>query len=253
MLSEAFVREAGVAEAEAPFEAIKDRFNAIYQGADYDGLIATEPAAIQTATLEALAARYKLALVTGRPEADALWDAPPVRVARPRPRRRGDGPAGGPREARPARPRAPPWPDLDVEAEEAVYAGDTVDDMRAARAAGCVAVGVVPPGLDVLEHGRTLMGAGARVVLSTPDALPALLANVRLGRHERVALRRRAAAARYGAAVSPATPPASAASETGSGSVACSVGSGSQTHTNAAIARITTAETVVLAAYPTFA
>jgi HAD superfamily phosphatase len=180
VLSEAFVREAGVSEEDAPFEAIKDRFNAIYQGTDYDGLIAAEPPAIQTTTLEALVQRYKLALVTGRPEADALWTLRrfewhahvPVVV-------------GMDRQA--GREKPDPYglelalADLGVEAEEAVYAGDTVDDMRAARAAGCVAVGVVPPGLDVLEHGRTLMDAGARVVLSTPDALPALLATLDSG------------------------------------------------------------------------
>ena len=175
VLSEAFVREAGVSEDEAPFEAIKARFNQIYQGTDYDGLIATEPPAIQTATLEALVQRYRLALVTGRPEADAEWTLRrfewhalvPVVVGM-------DQQAG--------REKPDPYglvlalDAIDVAPADAVYAGDTVDDMRAARAAGCVAVGVVPPGLDVLEHGRTLMEAGARVVLSTPDALPALLA-----------------------------------------------------------------------------
>lgn len=182
VLSEALVREAGVPAGEAPFEAIKARFNAIYQGSHveggpFDGLIATEPAAIATGTLEELARSYRLGLVTGRPEADAQWTLDrfgwaglvPVVVGMDRQAGREKPDPHGLELALEA---------LGVEAPDAVYAGDTVDDMRAARAAGCSAVGVVPPGLDLDTHSRTLMAAGARVVVSTPDALPALLAGM---------------------------------------------------------------------------
>lgn len=170
VLSEAFVREAG---GDASFEAIKTRFNHLYRGDAFDGLITTEPAAIRTETLEELAERFKLALVTGRPEEDAQWtldrfgwgDLVPVVV--------GMGQQAG-REKPDPYGLALALADLGVEAGEAAYAGDTVDDMTAALAAGCRAVGVVPPGLDLDAHGRTLMQAGADVVVSTPDALPAL-------------------------------------------------------------------------------
>ena len=174
VLSEAFVREAGVPAAEAPFEAIKAHFNHVYRGDDFDGLIATEPAAVRTATLDALAGRYALALVTGRPEADAQWTLDHFEWGALVPVVVGMGRQAG-------REKPDPYglelalDALGVGAAEAVYAGDTVDDMRAATAAGCVAVGVVPPGLDLDAHGRTLMEAGARVVLSTPDALPSLM------------------------------------------------------------------------------
>ena len=177
VLSEAFVREAGVAEAEAPFEAIKARFNAIYQGDAFDGLIATEPAAVRTATLEALAEAYRLALVTGRPEADAQWTLDRFEWGAYVPVVVGMGRQAG-------REKPDPYglelalAELGVDAAEAAYAGDTVDDMRAAVAAGCTAIGVVPPGLDLSTHGRTLMAAGAEVVLSTPNDLPALMATL---------------------------------------------------------------------------
>ena len=174
VLSEAFVREAG---GDASFDAIKAHFNRAYRGDAFDGLIATEPAAIATATLAELAETYRLGLVTGRPEADAQWtlerfgwDAHvPVVVGM-------DQQAG----------REKPDPfgltlaldQLGVDAVDAVYAGDTVDDMKAAVAAGCVPIGVVPPGLGLDAHGRTLMQAGARVVVSTPDLLPSLLATM---------------------------------------------------------------------------
>ena len=172
VLSEHFVREAG---GEATFEEIKAHFNGVYRGEAFDGLIATEPSTIRAETLAELAATYKLALVTGRPEEDAQWtlerfgwDAHvPVVV--------GMGRQSG-REKPDPHGLELALADLGVAPEDAVYAGDTVDDMKAAVAAGCVPVGIVPPGLDLDAHGRTLMAAGARVILSTPDALPSLLA-----------------------------------------------------------------------------
>ena len=171
VLTDALIREAG---GEVAFEDIKAQFNGLYRGDDFDGLIAGEPAAICTATLEALADRYALALVTGRPEEDAEWTLQrfgwdalvPVVV--------GMGQQAG-------REKPDPYgltlalDALGVDPGEAVYAGDTVDDVTAARAAGCLPIGVVPPGFDVPAHGRTLLDAGARVVLSAADDLPALL------------------------------------------------------------------------------
>ena len=174
VLSHTLIQEGGGAAA---FDEVKAAFRALYQGDDYDGLIASEPPAIETATLAVLADRYALALVTGRPEEDAEWtlrrfgwDAlVPVVV--------GMGQQAG-------REKPDPYglvlalDALGVGPADAVYAGDTVDDQKAAVAAGCRAIGVVPPGLDVEAHGRTLMAAGAEVVLSTPNDLPALLATL---------------------------------------------------------------------------
>ena len=174
VLSQSLIGDAG---HEVEFEAVKERFNGLYRGDDFGGLIATEPAAIRTETLQELAGRYRLALVTGRPEEDAQWTLArfgwdalvPVVV--------GMGRQSG-------REKPDPYglelalAELEVEPHDAAFAGDTVDDMAAARAVGCVAIGVVPPGHDLDAHGRTLMTAGARVVLSTADALPALLATL---------------------------------------------------------------------------
>ena len=174
VLSQALIEEAGHAVA---FDDVKAHFNGVYRGADYDGLIATEPAAVATATLEELAGRYRLALVTGRPEADARWTLErfgwdalvPVVV--------GMGRQAG-------REKPDPYglelalAELETDSADAAFAGDTVDDVAAAIAAGCVPIGVVPPGHDLDTHARTLMTAGAHVVVSTADALPALLATL---------------------------------------------------------------------------
>ena len=55
------------------------------------------------------------------------------------------------------------------------YLGDTGDDMRAARAAGMVAVGVVAPGHDYEADRRVLEAAGAQIVLGSPNELGCLL------------------------------------------------------------------------------
>ena len=171
VLSHRLIEEAGVS---ADYDAVVAAFQARYRGRDFDGLIAAEPALIRTETLAELAGSVRLALVTGRPEADAEWtlrrfgwDAfVPVVVGM-------DAQAG----------REKPHPfgvlhaleRLGAPPETALFAGDSVDDVGAALAAGVTPVGVVPPGLDWDTHRGTLMRAGARVVLSTPDTLPALV------------------------------------------------------------------------------
>ncbi|GAB5534942.1 MAG: HAD hydrolase-like protein [Rubricoccaceae bacterium] len=171
VLSHTLIREAG---QDMPFEAVKAHFQSIYTGEDYSGLITTEPAFIQTQTLESLAERVGLALVTGRPEADAGWTLRRHGWDRLIPIVIGMGKQGD---------RGKPDPyglhlaldGLGVAPDAALFAGDTVDDMRAASAAGCTGVGVVPPGHPFESHSQTLLDAGARTVLSTPDDLPGLL------------------------------------------------------------------------------
>ncbi len=172
VLSHALLTEAGV---DIPYETVVETFQRRYRGSDFDGLITTEPAMIRTETLQELAGMARLALVTGRPEADAEWtlrrfgwDALVTVVVGM------DEQAG----------REKPHPfgvtraleRLGMPAGTALFAGDTVDDIGAALAAGVLPVGIVPPGHDLAAHRRTLMTAGAHAVLSTPESLPALVA-----------------------------------------------------------------------------
>lgn len=171
ILSHALVREAGF---DVPFETVKASFQQRYRGNDFDGLIAKEPTAVRTETLELLAERYKLGLVSGRPEADAEWTLRKhgwdrlIKVV-----------VGMDQQA--GREKPDPFglvlalEQLGTDASDAVYVGDMVDDQKAARAAGMTAVGVIPPGMDVVSHGRVLVDAGASAVLSATDDVPSLL------------------------------------------------------------------------------
>jgi HAD superfamily phosphatase len=174
VLTHALVTEAG---AEVPYDEVVDAFNARYRGADWDGLIATEPPLIRTETLARLAADGELGLVTGRQEPEARWTLErfgwdrffPVVVGM---------------EAQAGREKPDPYglelalrelgarSGATIEPGASVYAGDTVDDMKAARAAGMRAVGVVPPYLDAETHGQTLRDAGAEVVIHDVNDLP---------------------------------------------------------------------------------
>ena len=167
VLTHALIAEAGV---EVEYEDVIEAFDERYRGENFDGYIADEPPLIRTETLEALARLGDLALVTGRTEQDARWTLEhfgwerffPVVVAM---------------EQQEGREKPDPYPialalealaeqhDAPVGPAQAVYIGDMGDDMRAARAAGIRAVGVVPPYLDAERHRETLTEAGAEVVV----------------------------------------------------------------------------------------
>ena len=59
--------------------------------------------------------------------------------------------------------------------ELAWMVGDTPDDLVAARGAGVVPIGVVPPGADPCRARTALQAAGAARVLSRTEDLTALL------------------------------------------------------------------------------
>ena len=172
VLTHTLLAEAGV---DVPYEDVVAEFERRYRGDDYDGLIREETPAISTATLEALASGAKLGLVTGRVEADAHWTLAhfgwasliPVVVGMETQGERGKPDPYALHLALDA---------LGVAPEDAAMAGDTVDDIRAACAAGVMPIGVVPPGHEVRAHASVLLGAGAVATVSRADDLPLLLA-----------------------------------------------------------------------------
>ena len=172
VLTHALLADAG---RDVPYDEVVAEFQRRYVGAAFDGLIATEPSLVRTETLAALYDRFGgLALVTGRPEADAHWTLRRFGWDRFFPVVVGMGQQAG---------REKPDPHgillaLDALADHngtahdparCAYLGDTGDDMRAARAAGMRGLGVVPPYLDPVSHGATLQAAGAHAVFASPD------------------------------------------------------------------------------------
>lgn len=168
-LTRELLRDAGV---DASLEDVTACFERSYQGTGAaPGLWREERALCSRADLERLRARMPLAIVTGRPRADALrfleheglegvFD---VLVAREDAALKPD-----PAPVRLALER------LGVRA--AWMVGDTPDDLRAARGAGVVPIGVPAPGCTSPEDtAATLTTAGAARVLASVTELEGLL------------------------------------------------------------------------------
>jgi HAD superfamily hydrolase (TIGR01548 family) len=156
--------------APASLAQVTARFEGLYQGTkSAPGLRRHETLAVARPLLAQLARRLPLAIVTGRPRADALRFLVRFRLvplfAAVIPREQGVKPSPAPVRAA---LRA-------LRVERAWMAGDLPDDVTAARAAGCLALGVVPPRTPFERRAAALRRAGAAAVLPSLAALPELL------------------------------------------------------------------------------
>ena len=156
---------------EVPLDEVTERFQKIYLGTPRTpGLRESERLLVERTVLERLAARLPLAIVTGRPRDEAAWfldrtelsDLFAAVVCLE------DGPVKpDPTPVRLALSRAG--------VERAWMVGDTPDDLRAARDAGVLPLGIVAPGDDPHRATPSLREAGAATVLDDVTQLEELL------------------------------------------------------------------------------
>ena len=167
-LTRRLLEERGV---RAPLAEVTERFERLYQGSgDGNGLRETETALVEPKVLRAWGDRFRLGVVTGRPREDALrflerfdlLNAFEVLVCR---------------EDAPLKPDPSPvrlaLQKLDV--KRAWMLGDTRDDLDAARGAGVIPIGVIPPGSSPQQTRSALERAGAARVLENTTDLQELL------------------------------------------------------------------------------
>lgn len=138
LLSQQLCRDHGV---DLPYEAVVEYFCKIFFGENNDGLISREQWVPSDGLLNRLAARYQLAIFTGRNRAEAAVTlnkyAPSIRFD---PLLTSDDVVNG-----------KPAPDgLNMIREQTgasslYYVGDTVDDARSSRAAGVPFIGIAAP------------------------------------------------------------------------------------------------------------
>jgi HAD superfamily phosphatase len=139
-------------------------FQEYYTGANFDGLIRNETWMLDADVLTELSADYRVGIVTGRPEAETLFtlrrfralssfsaivtmdDVPPGQ-GKPDP--------GGLRLALSR-----------IGTADGYYVGDSVDDMRAARAGGLVPIGVARRSDGSHGTGTLLLAAGASRIVT---------------------------------------------------------------------------------------
>lgn len=165
---------------EVPLSRVITEFQKRYRGDHWDGFIAEEPALATKRTLRRLHALAPImGIVTGRPAAEAKWTLKRFGWKK-------HFPLLIPREKHEGRGKPNPFPlqralsilsaaGRPTPPEKAVYVGDSVDDMAAARAAGLWAVGVTPPYVDHDEHAALLKERGAHVVIDDVADLPGLI------------------------------------------------------------------------------
>lgn len=161
---------AGALPSPPALEEVTHRFQRIYLGENgTPGLEASESLITDAAFVERLAARYPLAIVTGRPREDAMRFLQRFDIAKHFNSIvcMEDGPSK-------------PEPDVvqlaleQLNAQHAWMIGDTVDDAIAARRAGVLPIGVLAPN-DGDRARDALVNAGVASVLQSTDQLEGML------------------------------------------------------------------------------
>lgn len=149
-------------------EAVTEAFEAVYQG----GLWKTESLIVDRKLIAALAARYPMAIVTGRPrkpDAERFLEHYNLTEFFSHMVCMGETPKPKPDPA----PCTVMLKALGVPAgSNVIMIGDTVDDIRSAVSAKCTGLGVPAPGHDVAEDTKLFHSVGAATVLS--QGLPEL-------------------------------------------------------------------------------
>ena len=168
LVTQRLIRTAGV---DVDLDAVTTRYQSLYLGtASSPGLRERERSIVARAVLERLAGRLPLAVVTGRPRAEARWFL------------EREGMAGlfraaicmedAPRKPDPAPVRLA-LARLGV--RRAWMVGNTPDDVRAAAGAGVMPLGVVAPGDDIPATAAALAESGAARVLDQVADLEEIL------------------------------------------------------------------------------
>ncbi len=167
-LTRALVARGGVS---ASLDEVRARFQALYLGDGVnEGLRESEALIPSLMTLERLAGKLPVGVVTGRPRDEARWFLERFGI-------------GGlvrtvvGMEDAAAKPSPEPV-ELAMErlgVSSGWLVGDTPDDVVAARAAGVVPVGVCAPGEETPEGRAVLEGAGAAFVVGSLDELEGML------------------------------------------------------------------------------
>jgi histidinol-phosphate aminotransferase len=157
VVTERLLRASGV---DVPLDEITAEFERLYQGAEgRPGLKATERLLADRGALDRIRERVPLAVVTGRPRRDAEEF-----LARFGIRDRFDAIVTM-EDAKPKPDPAPVRRALEVLGVSSAWmVGDTPDDVRAARGAGVVPIGVVAPGDGDTMRDALLQAGAARVV-----------------------------------------------------------------------------------------
>jgi len=167
-LSRRLILNAGV---EVTLEEVTEKFEEFYQGTDEtEGMRKKEKLLIDRGTLETLARKYTLGVVTGRPKRDAMIFLEEKGIANL------FSVVTTMEEGPPKPDPAPVRAAIDrLGVTRAWMLGDTPDDVRAARAAAVLPIGTVAPADDEAVASEAMTRAGAATVILKPSSIKELL------------------------------------------------------------------------------
>jgi len=160
----------------APLERIMRKFQSIYLGTrNKPGTMHNERWMLKRNVFEKLAASYKVALVTGRPRHEVdlslnIWGFSDKFLTEVAMEDSGGKLKPDPCPLRTAMKK--------LHASEFAYVGDTIDDIDASLAAGCIPIGVVQSGMKGLASKKILADRGAVKVIDNINDLPEALAAI---------------------------------------------------------------------------
>jgi HAD superfamily phosphatase len=155
--------------------SVIDIFQKYYLGSHYNGLIKNEKWLLDRNILRNINSLGYTGIITGRPRKEALYTLKRFRTEYYFSTliTMDDLPAG----------KTKPNPmgikkallQFQVQAEQAFYFGDSVDDITAAIRAGVIPIGVIPPGVENIEHNYLLQSQGAQMVLNNINEIKELV------------------------------------------------------------------------------
>ena len=152
-------------------EIIIKKFQEYYLGKPYRGLIENEKWMLEKSILSTMAKKYKLAIFTGRPKNEANYTLKnsttvgffnPVITAEDTPNKKPN-------------PEGINLIMNILHINSAVYIGDTLDDLLAARAANIEFIGVIAPGCDRVRLRSVLRDNGSKIVLEDINSIVKIL------------------------------------------------------------------------------
>ena len=170
ILTQAVLRDRGI---DLDLATVIDTFHGYYLGSNFDGLILNEEWLPEQNLLENLSKSCKLGIFTGRPRLDAEFvlnrfnathyfssiitlDETPEDKGKPHPY--------GIQEAM-----------KQLDKTNAIYVGDTIDDMKSAVAANIVPIGILHKDFELFHRRSLLRKNGARLILPSVNELTGIL------------------------------------------------------------------------------
>jgi len=155
--------------------SVVEIFQKYYLGGNYNGLIKTEKWLLDRNILRNINFSAFTGIITGRPQQEALYTLKRFRAEHyfstvitmdDLPKEKGKpNPMGIKKALLP----------LQIQAEQAFYFGDSIDDISAALNAGVIPIGVIPPGAERRKHKHLLKSHGAHLVLNNINEIKELV------------------------------------------------------------------------------